>query len=113
MDNQNTTKETATEPTKFSFGVALKLLADGARVSRHGWNGKGMFLLMAGGYTVKAEQLRAGGPISPEFLASRGLDEMYIQPHIDMWTAQNVYQTGWLASQSDMLAIDWYVVDQL
>lgn len=113
MDHQNEVNQTAVELKTFGFGVALKFLADGGKVARLGWNGKGMFLLMAGGYTVKAEDLRHGGPISPAFLASRGLDEMKIQRHIDMWTAQNEYQTGWLASQSDMLAEDWYLVHQI
>jgi hypothetical protein len=103
----------ATQVETFGFGLALTFLRDGARVARHGWNGKGMFLLMAGGYSVKVEDLRHGGPITPAFLASRGLDEMYIQPHIDMWTAQNQYQTGWVASQSDMQATDWYIVDKI
>lgn len=90
-----------------NFGQALELLKAGKRVTREGWNGKGMFLLMAGNYSVPADSLRVGGPISPDFLASRGLTEMKILPHIDMWTAQNTYLTGWLASQSDMLADDW------
>ena len=111
MDHKNEVNQMATEIKTFEFGVALRLLKDGAKVARHGWNGNGMFLLMAGGYSVQAEHLRENSRITFEFLKSRGLDEMYIQPHIDMWTAQNQYQTGWLASQSDMQADDWYIVD--
>jgi hypothetical protein len=94
-----------------NFGTAIENLKLGHKVAREGWNGKGMFVLRAGGYTVHKNDLREGGAISKEFLESRGLDEMYIQPHFDMWTAQNQYQTGWLASQSDMQATDWYVVE--
>lgn len=32
------------------------------------------------------------------------------QPYIVMWTAEQKWQPGWLASQSDMLAEDWQVV---
>ena len=93
-----------------NFGKAIEALKEGKRVARTGWNGKGMFILRAGGYTIPKDQLRLGGPITAEFLESRGCSEMFIQPHFDMWTAQNQYQTGWLASQSDMQADDWTIV---
>lgn len=93
-----------------NFGEAIAALKAGKKVAREGWNGKGMFILQAGGYSVHKNNLRADGPITPEFLESRGIDEMIIQPHFDMWTAQNQYQTGWLASQSDMQANDWVEV---
>lgn len=93
-----------------NFGEAIAALQSGKKVAREGWNGKGMFVLQAGGYLVHKDALRLGGPITKEFLESRGVDEMFIQPHFDMWTAQNQYQTGWLASQSDMQATDWVVV---
>ena len=93
-----------------NFGEAIAALKAGKKVAREGWNGKGMFILQAGGYNVHKDNLRDGGPITKEFLESRGVDEMIIQPHFDMWTAQNQYQTGWLASQSDMQANDWMEV---
>lgn len=93
-----------------NFGEAISKLQAGYKVARSGWNGKGMFIIQAGGYIVPKDNLRPGGPITKEFLESRGVDEMIIQPHFDMWTAQNQYQTGWLASQSDMQATDWELV---
>jgi hypothetical protein len=93
-----------------NFGEAIQALKEGKRVARTGWNGKGMFIIRAGGYSVPKNNLREGGPITSEFLESRGCTEMVIQPHFDMWTAQNQYQTGWLASQSDMQADDWEIV---
>jgi len=97
------------------FGDAIAALQNGKRVAREGWNGRGMFLVLAGGYKVKKADLRPGGPISPEFLESRGLEEMEILPHIDMWTVnahgRQAYLPGWLASQTDMLSNDWTIVD--
>ena len=94
-----------------NFGEAIAALKAGKRVTRNGWNGKGMFLLMAGGYKVHKDALREGSPITKEFLESRGLDEMEILPHIDMWTVnasgRQAYLAGWLASQTDMLSDDW------
>jgi hypothetical protein len=91
------------------FGEAITLLNAGHPVTRAGWNGKGMFLVKAGGYKVAAEDARPNGIITKEFLQGRGLTHLEILPHIDMWTAQNTYLAGWLASQSDMLADDWMV----
>jgi hypothetical protein len=94
---------------KMKFGEAITLLNAGHPVTRQGWNGKGMFLVKAGGYSVPAEDARPNGIITKEFLKGRGLTHLEILPHIDMWTAQNTYLAGWLASQSDMLADDWMV----
>ena len=93
-----------------NFGQAIEALQNGKKVARKGWNGKGMFVIQAGGYTVPKESLRPNSPISKEFLESKGCNELVIQPHFDMWTAQNQYQVGWLASQSDMQANDWEIV---
>ena len=94
-----------------NFGETLAALKDGKKVAREGWNGKGMFLILAGGYTVPANDLRPNSPINAEFLAERGLTEMEILPHIDMWTVNSsgrqAYLAGWLASQTDMLSDDW------
>ena len=95
------------------FGEAITLLNAGHPVTRQGWNGKGMFLVKAGGYSVPAEDARPNGIITKEFLKGRGLTHLQILPHIDMWTAQNTYLPGWLASQSDMLADDWMVYVEL
>jgi hypothetical protein len=91
------------------FGEALTLLNAGHPMTREGWNGKDMFIIRAGGYAVRAEDARPNGPINTEFLKRRGLTHLEIMPHIDMWTAQNTYLAGWLASQSDMLAGDWKI----
>jgi hypothetical protein len=93
------------------FGEAITLLNAGHPVTRPGWNGKGMFLVRAGGYKVAADDVKPNGPINAEFLKRRGLTHLEILPHIDMWTVnaegRQAYLPGWLASQSDMLADDW------
>ena len=98
-----------------NFGEAIQALKSGKRVTREGWNGRGMFLVLAGGYKVKKADLRPGGPINAAFLEERGLEEMEILPHIDMWTVnahgRQAYLPGWLASQTDMLSDDWMIVE--
>lgn len=85
------------------FGQALRVLKAGSRVARAGWNGKGMFLFLVPGSTFKVNRPPLLG-IYPE-----GAEINYL-PHIDMRTATGEI-VPWLASQSDMLAEDWYVVD--
>ena len=86
-----------------SFGLAIEALKKGARVARSGWNGKGMFLFLVAGsrFTVNRPPLLG---IYPE-----GTVVDY-HAHIDMKTAQG-YVVPWLASQADMLADDWLIVE--
>ena len=86
------------------FGWAIKQMRNGEKVRRAGWNGKNMFLFLVPGSTFKVNRPPLLG-IYPEGT------EINYQPHIDMKTAQNTV-VPWLASQSDMLAIDWEVVEE-
>lgn len=95
--------------TSMSFGVAIVALKAGGKVARAGWNGKGMWLVLVPG--TPSAQLREGSP----YHAALGLPECEILPHIDMWTinadGRRAMLPGWLASQSDMLADDWQLVE--
>lgn len=92
---------------KFSFSVALEHIKAGRKVCRFGWNGKGMFIVYQKGYpdgiginenTAKALGLEIGTVC--KFL-----------PYIMMRTAQGDF-VPWLASQTDILADDWTVMDE-
>lgn len=84
-----------------SFGAAIVLLKQGKMVSRKGWNGKGMYLLLFNGQKDIASKLGFG----------EALGEFSFTDVIAMKTADNKMVLGWLASQSDMLADDWILVD--
>lgn len=84
------------------FGTALKLLKEGLKVAREGWNGKGMFLFLVPGSTFKVNRPPLLG------IYNEGAEVQY-HAHIDMKTAQG-YIVPWLASQTDVLAEDWVVV---
>lgn len=88
-----------------SFGHALMVLRDGKKVARAGWNGKEMYLILVDG--TKDAKLTEGTP----YAKATGGNIVTINPHIDMMTATGEMQPGWLASQTDMLANDWQVVD--
>ena len=83
---------------------------EGQKVTRAGWNGKDMFLVKAGSYSVLPENLRANSPITAADLKTLGATELNILPHIDMWTAQKTYMAGWTPSQIDLFAEDWMTV---
>jgi hypothetical protein len=73
---------------EMNFGQALNLLTAGKMVARTGWNGKGMWLALQ----------------SPDENSKMTL------PYIYMKTAQG-HLVPWLASQTDILAVDWVEVE--
>jgi hypothetical protein len=81
------------------FGQALTALKGGGRVTRPGWNGKGMFLYLVPGSTFKVNRPPLLG------IYDEGTEINYL-PHIDMRTADGSC-VPWLASQADLLAGDW------
>lgn len=86
-----------------NFGHALETLKAGGLVARAGWNGKGMYLyLVKGGeFVVNREPLLT--------ILGAGTVARYCD-HIDMRTADGSL-VPWLASQTDVLAEDWAVVE--
>ena len=94
---------------QMSFGAAIELMKAGKKVARTGWNGKGMWLILVpGSNNIKPV---AGTPYSNAGLTG----EIQILPHIDMYTTDSTGRRamlpGWLASQSDVLATDWTIVE--
>lgn len=92
---------------KKDFGWALNALRKGKAVARKGWNGKGMFLTLQPGSEVTGNMMR-NEPAKKFY----GDDKVNIAAHIDMKAADGTYVVGWLASQTDMLAEDWEVVEE-
>jgi hypothetical protein len=84
-----------------NFGQAIEAMKGGLKVSREGWNGKGMFL-----YYVPAQSYPAVTDIAK---ATFGETVPY-GAYIAMKTAQNNV-VPWLASQTDVLAEDWTIVE--
>lgn len=92
-----------------TFGIALELLKKGEKVARIGWNGKGMFLVLTEGSEVTTENMR--NEVTREYYKSVNEDKVKICGHIDMKAADGSMVIGWLASQTDMLAEDWVIVE--
>lgn len=83
------------------FGKAIELLKEGKKLQREGWNGKGQYIELATnisyinsiGELVNADH-EAIGNKAIAFVGTSGV------------------QLGWLASQADMLAEDWKIVEE-
>lgn len=93
--------EEAYRPTdNLNFGLAIEAAKKGKKISRAGWNGKGQYVQLAtcisytdpAGAVVNAEH-KAIGNQALAFVGTSGV------------------QMEWLASQADMLADDWTIVE--
>lgn len=89
-----------------NFGQAIELLKEGRRVSRTGWNGKGMFIYLVRSTLVDKEFLRNEASLMP---ICDNTGTAHFNAHIDMKAADGSVVVGWLASQTDMLAEDWVI----
>ena len=104
VDGAEEKGETVQEKVRsgMSFGQAIEEAKKGYRITRNGWNGKGMYVFLADDVEFATD-----ADIS-EFDGKE--DGVEVLPMLVMRTAQGKLQPGWLASQSDMLAEDWAVV---
>lgn len=92
-----------------SFGSAIDYAKNGRKVSRSGWNGRDMWVA----YSPGAEALPAyafWSPANKAYAESVG-GSVKVLPCLTMKTATGEILMGWLASQTDMLANDWFVLD--
>ena len=84
-----------------NFGLAIEAAKMGKKIARAGWNGKDMYVFLA---------------YEADFVTDADISEfdqleVEVGDMLIMKTAQNTFQPGWLASQADMLAEDWYIVE--
>lgn len=84
----------------FRFGEALRNLKAGKRVARQGWNGKNQYIELAANISY---QNAAGDIVNCEHEA--------IGNNAIAFIGTSGVQMGWLASQADMLAEDWVLVE--
>lgn len=87
------------ETDGMNFGLALEACKMGEKIFRKGWNGRGQYVELG---------------VNFSYYDPSGICEE--THHADIGSAALVFvgtrgrQVGWLASQSDMLADDWYIV---
>ena len=90
-----------------SFSDALNILKSGHKVQRLGWNGKGMWLKL-----IPASCNAITSDDMGDMVLTHGElpSDMHLLPWIGMKTVDDSF-VPWLASQTDILADDWMIVE--
>ena len=88
---------------EYGFDAALQIIQKGKRVARKGWNGKDMFI-----YYVPKGNYAPCTKAAAKFCANNDGLVPY-GAYIAMKTVDGTV-IPWLASQTDLLARDWYTV---
>lgn len=93
-------EEAYRETDYLSFGLAIEAAKKGKKIARRGWNGKNQYVELAerisyenAAHEVINAKHEAIGNKALAFVGTSGV------------------QLGWLASQADMLADDWMIVE--
>lgn len=94
-----------------TFGQAIEAMKAGFKVARKGWNGKDMFIVYMSALKLPPYNTQANIKVNARTAKWIGEDQpLDSQPYIAMYNAQKQWIPGWVASQSDMLGEDWYIV---
>lgn len=83
-----------------NFGKALEAVKGGKKITRKGWNGKGQYVIIVTDISCMSV---SGEIITPNHNA--------IGNKCLAFVGTSGIQLGWLASQSDMLAEDWEIIE--
>ena len=102
-----------------TFGQALESLKRGHLVARKGWNGKGMFIFMRPEDSLPTNMIVNQVKSLPESFkrwvannhGDSETDRIKFTAYLCMKAADGTIVNGWLASQTDMLANDWVIVE--
>lgn len=84
-----------------SFGLAIEAAKMGKKIARAGWDGKGMYVFLAHGMDFHTDA----------DLSELDDQDVEVLDCLVMRTATGAFCPGWLASQTDMLADDWMIVE--
>ena len=82
------------------FGAAIRAVKKGHRIARKGWNGKSQYIELA----TRVSYIAADGSLVNVDHAAAGNAAL-------AFVGTSGVQLGWLASQADMLAEDWYILE--
>ena len=88
------------------FGEALRLMKQGKRMTRKGWNGKGLSIVYQKGYPQ-------GIPCNKQTAEARGMNEgdlFKCEPYFQISTVDGSHAM-WVPSIRDCLAEDWEVAE--
>jgi len=88
------------ETSGMSFGLAIEAAKKGKKIARAGWNGRSQYVELA--YCISYKD-NAGQVVN--------VNHCNIGNKALAFVGTSGVQMGWLASQADMLADDWMIVE--
>ena len=99
-----------------NFGQAIEAVKAGSLVSRSGWNGKGMFIFQRPADSLSVDFIVEKVKSLPQsvkdyFKKSEPKTDVVFTAYLCMKAADGSIVNGWLASQTDMLAEDWGLIN--
>jgi len=99
--------------TGITFGLAIEAAKQGKKIARSGWNGKNMFVVYMKPLRLSAFNDQGVVDKVIERIAKWiGKDTpLNCQPYFAIYNAQKEWIPGWFATQSDMLAEDWMIIE--
>ncbi len=102
------------EMTGMTFGMAIEAMKKGHKVSRAGWNGKNMWIVYMTPMELPAYSTQGTvRKVNDRTANLIGEDTpLHTLGYFAMWTVDKKWLPGWLASQTDMLAEDWSIVEK-
>lgn len=104
-----------------NFGQAIEAVKEGKLIAREGWNGKGMFVFQRPEDSIEVDTIVHKIKSLPDDLKAwfaqqtenvlKGDSKVTFTAYLCMKAADGSIVNGWLASQTDMLAEDWCILD--
>lgn len=89
------------------FGMAVEAMKRGKKVTRKGWNGEGQFVRFETVIAWEDGELH----IDEENSSPAEDSTCFVFHFRNRYTGETGIQVGWLASQGDMKAEDWEIVE--
>ena len=89
------------ETSGMNFGLAIEAAKKGKKIARAGWNGKNQYVELGHDFSYTA----------PGDIPVRPVQHLDINSQALVFVGTRGRQVGWLASQADMLADDWMIVE--
>lgn len=89
------------ETSGMIFGLAIEAAKMGKKIARAGWNGKNQYVELGHDFSYTA----------PGDIPVRPVQHLDIGSQALVFVGTRGRQVGWLASQADMLADDWMIVE--
>lgn len=107
-----------------NFGQAIEAAKQGKRIAREGWNGKGMFVFQRPHDNIDISMIsniKSLPQSVKDYFVSHFNNEthfesgnpiqIHFQAYLCMKDPLGNIVNGWLASQTDILANDWCILD--